>query len=68
MGFARGAGWKDAVSKGASFLAPVGNLEFVNGQMPSVADVMVEVTSLDQAYQAAERWLRSNGGDSAVRG
>lgn len=67
MGFARGSGWKDAVSKGASFLAPLGNLEFVNGQFPSVADVMVEVISLDQAYQAAERWLRSNGGDSALK-
>lgn len=67
MGFARGSGWKDAVSKGASFLAPLGNLEFVNGQFPSVADVMVEVISLDQAYQAAGRWLRSNGGDSALK-
>jgi 6,7-dimethyl-8-ribityllumazine synthase len=67
MGFAPGAGWKDAVSSGASFLAPLGNLEFVNGQFPSVADVMVEVTSVDQAHQAAARWLRSNGGEDAVR-
>src|SRR3569833_303570 len=67
MGFAAGAGWKDSVSTGASFLAPLGNLEFVNGQFPSVADVMVEVTSLDQAYQAAERWLRANDGDAAAR-
>jgi 6,7-dimethyl-8-ribityllumazine synthase len=28
---------------------------------------MVEVTSLDEAYQAAERWLRANGGDAAVK-
>jgi len=62
MGFASGAGWTDSVSAGASFLAPLGNLEFVNGQFPSVADVMVEVTSLDQAHQAAERWLNANGG------
>lgn len=67
MGFASGAGWKDQVSKGASFLAPLGNLEFVHGQFPSVSDVMVEVTSLDQAHQAAERWLRANGGDAAVK-
>jgi 6,7-dimethyl-8-ribityllumazine synthase len=66
MGFASGAGWKDSVSAGASFLAPLGNLEFVNGQFPSVADVMVEVTSLDAAYQSAEEWLRANGGDTAV--
>jgi 6,7-dimethyl-8-ribityllumazine synthase len=67
MGFAPGAGWKDSVSKGVSFLAPLGNLEFVNGQFPSVADLMVEVTSLDQAYQTAERWLRADGGDVAVQ-
>ena len=67
MGFARGAGWDEPASKGASFLAPLGNLEFVHGQLPSVSDVMVEVTSLDQAYQAAERWLRANGGDSAAK-
>jgi 6,7-dimethyl-8-ribityllumazine synthase len=63
MGFASGAGWKDAVSSGASFLAPLGNLEFVNGKFPAVSDLMVEVTSLDAAYQAAQRWLRANGGD-----
>jgi len=67
LGFARGAGWKDAVSRGASFLAPLGNLEFVDGQFPSVADVMVEVTSLDAAYQGAEAWLRGNGDEGAKR-
>lgn len=67
MGFARGSGWNDSISMGTSFLASLGNLEFVNGQFPSVADLMVEVTSLDQAYQAAERWLRTNGGDAAMK-
>ncbi|HXU13853.1 MAG TPA: 6,7-dimethyl-8-ribityllumazine synthase [Terriglobales bacterium] len=67
MGFAVGGGWKDTISTGASFLAPLGNLEFVNGQFPSVSDVMVEVTSLDQAYQAASRWLCAHGGDAAVK-
>lgn len=66
LGFARGAGWKDAVSRGASFLAPQGNLEFVDGQFPSVTDVMVEVTSLDAARQAAEAWLRGAGGEAAM--
>jgi 6,7-dimethyl-8-ribityllumazine synthase len=66
LGFARGAGWRDSTSRGEAFLAPLGNLEFVDGQFPSVADVMVEVTSLDTAHQAAEAWLRSAGGDSAL--
>jgi 6,7-dimethyl-8-ribityllumazine synthase len=66
MGFAKGSGWKQESSTGASFLAPLGNLEFVEGQFPSVADVMVEVTSLDAAHQAAQTWLRANGGDAAL--
>jgi len=67
MGFAPGAGWDEPEGKGASFVAPSGNFEVVTGQMPSVSDVMVEVTSLDQAYQAAERWLHASGSDSAVK-
>jgi 6,7-dimethyl-8-ribityllumazine synthase len=66
IGFTRGPGWKDAASTGVSFLAPLGNLEFVSGQFPSVADLMVEVTSLDSAHQAAERWLRATGGEAAI--
>ena len=66
MGFARGSGWKDEASAGASFLAPLGNLEFVDGRFPPVADVMVEVTSLDAAHQAARTWLGANGGEAAI--
>ncbi len=53
-------------SRGASFLAPLGNLEIVDGQFPSAADVMVEVTALDAVYQAAASWLRAQGGEAAV--
>ncbi len=66
MGFASGKGWKEKDSRGASFLAPLGNLEFVDGQFPSTADVLVEVTALDAVYQAAETWLRAQGGEAAV--
>jgi 6,7-dimethyl-8-ribityllumazine synthase len=66
VGFASGSGWNDAESTGVSFLAPLGNLEFVNGQFPPVADLMVEVTSLDAAHQAAERWLRTIDGEAAM--
>ncbi len=66
LGFAPGAGWDEENSRGAAFLAPLGNLEIVDGQFPSVADVMVEVTSLDAVYQDAESWLRAQGGDAAV--
>ncbi len=66
LGFAPGKGWEEDQSRGASFLAPLGNLEFVDGQFPSTADVLVEVTALDAVHQAAAAWLRAQGGDQAV--
>jgi len=66
MGFAPGKGWTEPESRGASFLAPLGNLEFVDGQFPPVADVMVEVTALDAAHQAAAAWLKAEGGDETA--
>jgi len=66
LGFAPGKGWQEEGSRGASFLAPLGNLEFVDGKFPSTADVLIEVTSLDSVHQAAESWLRAQGGDQAV--
>jgi 6,7-dimethyl-8-ribityllumazine synthase len=79
LGFASGKGWQESshpndgdlslgttASRGVSFLAPLGNLEFVDGQFPSTADVLVEVTALDAVHQAAEAWLRTQDGDDAV--
>jgi 6,7-dimethyl-8-ribityllumazine synthase len=66
LGFAAGKGWQEEKSRGASFLAPLGNLEFVAGKMPATADILVEVTSLDAVHQAAEAWLRAQGGDAAL--
>jgi 6,7-dimethyl-8-ribityllumazine synthase len=66
LGFAAGKGWHEEGSRGASFLAPLGNLEIVDGRFPPNADVLIEVTSLDSIHQAAEAWLRSQGGDGAV--
>ena len=63
IGFERGRGWDEASdpaqnpSRGASFLAPLGNLELIDGQRPPFADVAIEVTSLDAAHQAAAAWL-----------
>jgi 6,7-dimethyl-8-ribityllumazine synthase len=67
LGFASGKGWQEPDSRGASFLAPLGNLEFVDGRFPSTADLLIEVTSLDAIHQAAETWLRAQGGDAADR-
>jgi 6,7-dimethyl-8-ribityllumazine synthase len=65
LGFSPGRGWNEEGSRGASFLAPLGNLEVVDGQLPSTTDVLVEVTALDAVYQAAESWLNAEGGESA---
>jgi 6,7-dimethyl-8-ribityllumazine synthase len=63
LGFTRGAGWNEVGSRGAAFLAPLGNLELVDGEFPSATDVLVEVTTLDAVHQAAANWLRVEGGD-----
>jgi 6,7-dimethyl-8-ribityllumazine synthase len=65
LGFAPGKGWQEETNRGVSFLAPLGNLEFVDGQFPAVADIMVEVTALDAVYQACETWLKANTGAAA---
>jgi 6,7-dimethyl-8-ribityllumazine synthase len=75
LGFAPGKGWEESTtepssgtpgSRGASFLAPLGNLEFVQGAVPSTAEILVEVTSLDAIHQTVESWLRANAGETAV--
>ncbi|WP_420238582.1 6,7-dimethyl-8-ribityllumazine synthase [Telmatobacter bradus] len=66
LGFESGKGWQQETSRGAAFLAPLGNLEFVDGQFPPTADVLVEVTALDAVHQAAAAWLRAEGGDQAA--
>ena len=78
LGFAPGNGWEDhptgeepspegkAASCGAPFLAPLGNLTFVDGPFPPTADVMVEVTALDAVYQAAATWLRAQWGEAGA--
>jgi 6,7-dimethyl-8-ribityllumazine synthase len=66
LGFAPGKGWEEESSRGAAFLAPLGNLEFVDGKFPATADVLVEVTALDAVHQAAAGWLRAQGGEAAA--
>ncbi|WP_263356867.1 6,7-dimethyl-8-ribityllumazine synthase [Acidicapsa ligni] len=59
LGFTAGHGWDEPASRGASFLAPLANLEFVDGAMPSTADILVEVLHLDAVRETALTWLRS---------
>ncbi|MDQ2834878.1 MAG: 6,7-dimethyl-8-ribityllumazine synthase [Acidobacteriota bacterium] len=57
LGFEQGRGWQDAKGRGASFLAPLGNLEFVTGRPPAVPPILVEVTQLDRLRTLVEHWL-----------
>jgi 6,7-dimethyl-8-ribityllumazine synthase len=64
LGFEPGRGWDEESSRGASFRAPVGDLELVDGGTPDFAPVAIEVTSLDAAHQAATEWLKAEGLDA----
>jgi 6,7-dimethyl-8-ribityllumazine synthase len=66
MGLAQGEGWSDGDTHAASFSVPLGKLEILDTPGHYPADTYIEVTSLDAAHQAAEAWLRAQGGDAAV--
>jgi 6,7-dimethyl-8-ribityllumazine synthase len=55
LGFEHGKGWKDSVSEGAAFLAPVGNLELVYGKAAHHTDLWVEVTDLDSIQEILDK-------------
>jgi 6,7-dimethyl-8-ribityllumazine synthase len=67
LGFEAGLGWNEETNRGASFLAPIGNLEIVDGEMPGTTDVFVEVTALDAVHQAATAWFRDDGTEPSLR-
>src|ERR1700679_266854 len=55
IGFEQGKGWQDAQGRGAAFLAPIGNIEFVTGRAPAIPPVLVEVTPLDHIHTLVEK-------------
>jgi 6,7-dimethyl-8-ribityllumazine synthase len=58
LGFEEGAGWSDEHSRGAPFLAAVGNLELVDGREPVRGpNILIEVRDLDTAHQIARKHL-----------
>src|ERR1700728_3779574 len=71
LGFEPGRGWDQpparagAASRGRPFLAPLGNLEFVDGALPTLTtDLLIEVTALDDVHQAVSRWFEKKSGDA----
>lgn len=61
LGFEPGKGWELDGGKGAPFLTPLGNLEFVTGRDPKAPPVMVEVTQLDGVYEVVKGWAAEHG-------
>jgi len=62
LGFEQGKGWDDGTGRGAAFLAPLGNLEFVAGRAPAVPGILVEVTQLDAVHAAVAAWAAKSAG------
>jgi 6,7-dimethyl-8-ribityllumazine synthase len=57
LGFERGPGWNEGADKGASFLAPLGNLEIFTGATDpaNYTDLLVEVSNLDDVHAAVKK-------------
>lgn len=67
LGFEPGRSWDEparqpgSASKGRPFLAPLGNLEFINGALPTLrTELLVEVTAIDAVHEVAAQWLEKN--------
>lgn len=72
LGFEPGRSWDEpqrqpgSASRGRPFLAPLGNVEFVDGAPPSLStDLLIEVTSIDAVHQIAQEWFASRGAAEA---
>ncbi len=55
LGFEPGLNWKDTRSQGSGFIAPVGQVEFVSGEAPALAGIMIQVTGLDTLHGIIHR-------------
>ncbi len=62
LGFEDGRAWKDEHGEGTSFLAPIGNLELVQGRAPIEPEILIEVSDVETAHQLAEKHLGENTG------
>jgi 6,7-dimethyl-8-ribityllumazine synthase len=66
LGFEPGKGWKQPDGEGASFIAPLGNLEFVTGRLPAVPSTLVEVLYLEDVHRVAKHWAAENASHKFV--
>jgi 6,7-dimethyl-8-ribityllumazine synthase len=57
MGLEPGRAWETDTSRGAPFLAPVGSFELLDGMAHLPAEILIEVTAIDDVHLAAKQWL-----------
>ena len=57
LGLEPGRSWETDASRGAPFLAPVASFELLDGMAHLPAEVLIEVTAIDDVHQAAKQWL-----------
>ncbi|MGB9028672.1 MAG: 6,7-dimethyl-8-ribityllumazine synthase [Acidobacteriaceae bacterium] len=74
LGFEPGRGWdqpptrEGTASRGRPFLAPLANLEFVDGALPTLnTDLLIEVTALDTVHHVAQQWLEAKADTAKAR-
>jgi 6,7-dimethyl-8-ribityllumazine synthase len=61
LGFEPGKSWDTEASRGRPFLAPLANLEFVDGMTQLGSEILIEVTQLDEVHATAKAWLEKAG-------
>src|SRR5581483_5021733 len=66
VGLEPGRSWETDTSRGAPFLAPVGSFELLDGLAHMSAEVLIEVTAIDDVYRAAKQWLEQTAGAEAA--
>ncbi len=62
IGLEPGRSWQTDTSRGAPFLAPVGSFELLDGMAHLPAQVLIEVTAVDDVHRAAKEWLEKAAG------
>jgi 6,7-dimethyl-8-ribityllumazine synthase len=68
VGLEPGRSWETDRSRGAPFLAPVGSFELLDGMANLPAEVLIEVTAIDDVHRAAKEWLeQAAGAEEAAR-
>ncbi len=73
LGFAQGRSWDQpaerpgVAGRGRPFLAPLGNLELIDGEPPTMkTHLLVEVTEVDAVHEVAHRWLKQHEAEDRI--